>query len=262
MKIIHLDLETTSADITSARIVQIAFAIDNEEPRKRLINPGVPIPAEATAVHGITDEMVADAPTFRQVARALLEKLTEADVISGFNIESFDLPLLSEEFARVGIVWPAERPKIIDVYRLYQHWYPRKLANAVATYCGREQTAAHDAGGDVIDSRDVLAVMRQREDFEQALVETHDKGQIDLSGKLVRDADGDAVYTFGQHKGRKLREEPGFARWMLGKDFPADTKRCVEAELARIDSVRAGRFLTENSCLGSHRDGTERKACR
>ena len=234
MKIIHLDLETTSADITSARIVQIAFAIDNEEPRKRLINPGVPIPAEATAVHGITDEMVADAPTFRQVARALLEKLTEADVISGFNIESFDLPLLSEEFARVGIVWPAERPKIIDVYKLYTHWYPRKLANAVATYCGREQTAAHDAGGDVIDSRDVLAVMQQRPDFAEALVETHDKGQIDLAGKLVRDADGDALYTFGQHKGRKLREEPGFARWMLSKDFAADTKRAVEAELARI----------------------------
>ena len=234
MKIIHLDLETTSADITSARIVQIAFAIDNEEPRQRLINPGVPIPAEATAIHGITDEMVADAPTFRQVARALLEKLTEADVISGFNIESFDLPLLSEEFARVGIVWPAERPKIIDVYKLYTHWYPRKLANAVATYCGREQTAAHDAGGDVIDSRDVLAVMQQRPDFAEALVETHDKGQIDLAGKLVRDADGDALYTFGQHKGRKLREEPGFARWMLSKDFAADTKRAVEAELARI----------------------------
>ena len=239
MKIIHLDLETTSADITSARIVQIAFAIDNEEPRKRLINPGVPIPAEATAIHGITDEMVADAPTFRQVARALLKKLTEADVISGFNIESFDLPLLSEEFARVGIVWPAERPKIIDVYRLYQHWYPRKLANAVATYCGREQTAAHDAAGDVIDPRDVLSVMQQRPDFEQALIETHDKGQIDLAGKLVRDAEGDAVYTFGQHKGRKLREEPGFARWMLTKDFPADTKRAVEAELDRISGRAA-----------------------
>jgi DNA polymerase-3 subunit epsilon len=232
--IVHIDLETTSAEISSARIVQIAYAVNDDPPRQTLINPCIPIPAEATAIHGISDEMVKDAPTFRQVAKSLLEKLAEAEAISGFNIESFDLPLLSEEFAMVGIIWPIERPKIIDTMRIYHHLYPRKLGNAVATFCGREQTAAHDAGGDVIDSRDVLAVMRQRSDFEAVLAETHDKGQIDLAGKIVRDAEGDAVYTFGQHKGRKLREEPGFARWMLGRDFPSDTKRHIEKELARI----------------------------
>jgi len=234
MIVLHLDIESTGVDPVKDSIVQIAYAIDDAAPVSTLINPGTPIPAEATEVHGITDEMVKDAPTFRQISKSLYERLIAAEILSGFNVKSFDLPLLSEEFARVGITWPVERPKIIDVYRLYTHWYPRKLANAVATYCGREQTDAHDAGGDVIDSRDVLAVMRQRPDFEAVLAETHDKGQIDLAGKIVRDADGDAVYTFGQHKGRKLREEPGFAKWMLQRDFPADTKRAVEAELLRI----------------------------
>lgn len=237
--ILTIDLESTGVDPVKDRIVQIAFAMDNEEPRKRLVNPGIPIPAEATLVHGITDEMVANAPAFRQVAKSLLEKLTEAEAISGFNIESFDLPLLSEEFARIDVIWPADRPKIIDVYKLYTHMYPRKLANAVATFCGRDQTAAHDAAGDVIDSRDVLAMMRNRHDFDEVLRDSHDKGQIDLAGKLVRDADGDAVYTFGQHKGKKLRDQPGFANWMLSRDFPADTKRCISLEFDRIVAGRA-----------------------
>lgn len=236
MSICFLDCETTGADPIKDRIIQIAFAIDNEEPRKRLINPEMSIPAEAIEVHGITDEMVRDAPTFRQVAKSLHEEILKAEAISGYNIESFDLPLLSEEFARVGITWPVERPKIIDTYKLYAHFYPRKLANAVATFCGREQSAAHDAAGDVVDSREVLAVMQQRKDFEEALKETHDKGQIDLAGKIVRDSDGDAVYTFGQHKGKKLRQEQSFARWMLTKDFSSDTKRCIEAEFERLRS--------------------------
>ena len=233
--IFHFDLETTGVDPAKDRIVQIAYAMGNEEPRKRLINPGIPIPAEATAIHGITDEMVANAPTFGQIAKALLEKLDRADCISGFNILSFDLPLLSEEFARVGITWPVKRLRIIDVYKLYSHWYPRKLANAVATYCGREQTAAHDAAGDVIDCRDVLSVMQNRSDFAEVLDTTHNVGQIDLAGKLVRDQEGYAVYTFGKHKGQRLCDQPGFARWMLGVDFPVDTKRAVELELARIN---------------------------
>ncbi len=243
MSAFYFDLETTGTDPLKDRIVQMAFAIGKDEPRKRLINPGIPIPSEATAIHGITDEMVANEPTFRQLSNSILRELMQSEVIIGYNIRSFDLPLLSEEFARVGITWPAigEQLAVVDVFDLYREFCPRKLANAVDEFCHRDQTSAHDAAGDVVDVRDVLQAMQARPEWQavSSAIAERPKG-LDLAGKLVLDKDGDASYAFGKNQGRKVRQDLSYAQWMLKNEFPANTKACLREEMRRLQFIAEG----------------------
>jgi len=233
------DLETTGVEVDSARIVQIACRkLDNlflpmEPAKKMLINPGIPIPADATEVHKITDEMVANAPTFKQVSKSLFTYFEGCD-LAGFNIINYDNPLLAEEFARVGIEWPAPGTRVVDVLKIFYAKEPRTLSGAVKHYLGREHEEAHDAEGDINATDEVLLAMiakygdLQVMDIEKLheFCEGEEK-RIDIAGKIVLNKDGVAVYGFGKDKGKTVRDNPGFGNWMLKQGFTTNTKEVV-----------------------------------
>ena len=233
MTLLSLDLETTGTDPATARIVEIAIVPVGGEAKVRRINPGIPIPPEATAIHGITDADVAECPTFRQIARGVLSAL-DGVTLTGFNVRDYDVPVLAEEFHRAGIEW--EPAGVLDAFQVFRHFERRDLAAAVRFYLGREHVGAHGAEADARAAADVLGAQlaRYAVDLDAAAkITAGEESRIDLAGKLVRRADGEAVYAFGKVKGRTVREDPGFAAWMLRQDFTENTKRHVRAELAR-----------------------------
>lgn len=236
--IIVFDLETTGTDVSKDRIVQLAAVkvsddfTKHDELKTILINPGVPIPKEASDVHGITDEMVADKPTFAQYAKKLHEYFQGCD-IAGFNSIRFDVQLLMAEFERAGITLDLSNTNLIDAYTIFIMKEQRNLSAAVKFYCGREMEGAHDAGNDVMATLDVLkAQLSHYPDLaSMSLNELHnfcggDK-RIDLSGYLVYDENRDVVFNFGKHKGAKVVDQISYAQWMIGSDFPRDTKRVL-----------------------------------
>ena len=229
-----IDLETTGVKIAQDRIVQIgihyipAAEFPAREPVDLLINPECPIPAEATECHGITDEMVADKPTFAQVALALMEALRGCDLV-GFNLTNFDVPLLWEEFYRAEITWDLRGIQIIDVGTLFKKLNPRTLSAAVQRYCGRPHEDAHAAIADAKATADVLMAMTAEHDelrpmsIEQLASESMFEKRFDLAGLIVEGKDGRPAYNIGKAKGTAVADDPGFGRWMMGRDFPTQT---------------------------------------
>lgn len=212
-RIIAIDLETTGTDPATARIVEIALVDPDGTRRVRRINPGIPIPPEATAVHGITDADVADCPTFPQIARSLFYVL-EGVQLTGFNVRDYDIPLLAEEFARAGMDWEPTAP-VLDAFQVFRHHEPRDLAAAVRFYLGADHAGAHGAEADAVAAASVLGAQLARYDIsleDVARITAGEQPRIDLAGKLVRRADGEAVYAFGKVKGKTVREDPGFGR--------------------------------------------------
>lgn len=233
--IIFFDLETTGTDTVKDRICQIAAVKVNHDfsmfqaVKKYLINPTINIPTEATEVHGITNEMVKDAPTFKQFAKGAEQYFNGCD-LAGFNILQFDVPLLSEEFNRVGIKWPDPKTKVADAFHIFREKEKRDLAAAVKFYCGKDHTDAHDAGADVLATVDVLtSQIKKYEELAPDMQTLHsfcegENKRIDLAGKLVMNKDGEAIYNFGRHKGHLVKSQPGFAKWMLSADgMPSNT---------------------------------------
>lgn len=286
-----IDIESTGLDPATDRIVELAIVIlrvDGTTMERCLrMNPGVPIPPEATAVHGITDADVAYKPRFEQYALALKCLLEDCD-LAGFNCLNYDVPLLWEEFFRAGIEWDLSGKQIIDVGNIFKKKEQRTLGAAVEFYSKRDQwlvngytllrrqylevmeahgiappveiptaeqllggrthEGAHGALADTLATLEVfqgqlarytdLAEMPVEQLAEFSRMEEHKR--LDLAGKLVVDSDGDAVYNIGNKKGTKVRVDESFARWMLGKDFTANTKFAIEAELERLhESYRA-----------------------
>lgn len=249
--LVCFDLETTGADIAHDRIVSIALSflepLGTRLDKYTLVNPGMPIPPEATNVHGITDEMVADAPRFAQIAKSIHAQITGKD-LGGFNIKGFDIALLAEEFARLDLVLPLEGIKVFDALGIFMNNERRRLQDAVKFYCGREITDAHNAAGDVESTIDVLCaqVAMYGLDTPEAIA-LHSRGKwegeelvmqdlYDPAGKLYVDKDGDVCYNFGKAKDTKARVDPGFGGWMLKQDFiPLVTKRML---MAYFDTLR------------------------
>jgi DNA polymerase-3 subunit epsilon len=204
-----------------------------------LINPGVKIPEQASAVHGITDEKVANCPRFKDVARDIGEFISGCD-LAGHNAISYDIVLLRAEMARCGfrIALVPDR-RLIDTLELFRLDIPHTLAGALAFYCDREiGDDAHDAMVDVEACVDVLRAQAHRRDYDLlAMAEDSYGDRVTLDGKLAKDADGDTVLTFGKYKGEKLAHlaltEPSFLRWMLDKDFADEVKDLVRAALQR-----------------------------
>jgi DNA polymerase-3 subunit epsilon len=242
---IFFDLETTGADIAKDRIVSIAVSKltpdGSREDKYMLVNPGMPIPAEATAVHGITDEMVKDSPRFHQIAKSLHAHIDGLD-LAGFNIKGFDIPLLAEEFSRVGLDFPRKGIRVFDALGIFMNMERRRLQDAVKFYCGREITDAHNAAGDVESTIDVMTAQVERYGFDTPeAIELHGRGQwdgeelvmrelYDPAGKLYLDDDGDVCYNFGKAKDTKVKVDPGFGNWMLKQEFiPRVTKSLLLA---------------------------------
>ena len=237
------DLETTGIDPARDKIVEIAVVRiegDRTEARTRRINPERPIPAEATAVHGISDADVADAPPFRQVARSFLEFLADAD-LAGYNIRRFDVPLLDREFKECGLDLALRSRRIVDAMTIFHRKEPRDLPAAVRFFLGREHEGAHGAEADVLATVAVLDAELARYPDLPRSVDALDawcnpvpEGAVDRSGKFVL-REGEVVFAFGKQKGRSLREiarvQRDYLEWILKQDFPEDARALVEKAL-------------------------------
>jgi DNA polymerase-3 subunit epsilon len=238
--LISLDLETTGVDVSRDRIAQIACVrLDPDGTRSRrarLVNPGQPIPAEATAIHGIQDSDVEGEPTFAAIAKSLHHYLTGVD-LAGYNVRRFDAPLLTEEFRRCGLEWPDSDTMIVDAFEIFRCQEPHDLAHALKFYQGRELVNAHDALADAEAALDVLTgqayqyVGPRNVHLEDLAELARSPDWIDATGKL-RWVEGVAVVNFGRWKDRPLAGiDPDYLIWVLGQDFPPDFKTICKGAL-------------------------------
>ncbi|RPH38275.1 3'-5' exonuclease [bacterium] len=235
--LVFFDVETTGLNVQTDRIIQIStvkFVPGREQPNvcTVLMNPGIPIPPEATAIHHITNEQVKKLPGFPAFAMDLEEIFTSSDV-GGYNVARFDLPILAEEFRRCNIAFPAPGTKIVDVQSLFFLKEPRTLSAAVKFYCGKEHAGAHDAEADV---RAAVAVLESQLERYQELCGTVDELHslcfpeelVDFGGKLKKNGRGQTVWAFGKNRGKVVKDDPDYAKWVMKSDFPPDTKRIID----------------------------------
>lgn len=247
--ICFFDLETTGTNIATDRIVELAilkvFPNGNKESKTWLVNPGVPIPEEASAIHGITDEKVAGEPTFRELAREVYQMIQGCD-LAGFNSNRFDIPLLAEELLRAGVDFDMKNAVSVDVQTIFHKMEKRTLAAAYQFYCGKELTDAHSATADTQATYEVLLSQLDRYPEltnnvqELAAFSTHND-TVDFAGFIRRDENGEEVFGFGKHKGRSVHEvleqEPGYFGWMLNADFPLYTKKVLtQIKLSKLNN--------------------------
>lgn len=237
--IVFFDLETTGVNITKDRIVEISIikVMPGEEDtpvvKTRRINPEMHIPEEATAVHHITDADVANEPTFRQVARSLADFMRGCD-IAGFNSNRFDVPLLDEEFQRVGVDFDFHKARFIDVQTIFHKKEERNLTAAYRFYCGKPLEGAHGAAADTMATFEVLLAQLERYDDLPCDVEglsrfSSHNNNVDFMGRLIYDDKGRETINFGKYKGQPaadvLAKDQGYYSWIMQGDFPSDTKR-------------------------------------
>ncbi|MBQ7252542.1 MAG: 3'-5' exonuclease [Kiritimatiellae bacterium] len=240
------DLEATGLNKKTDRIVSVAilrYEPGAEAAPRRiyyLVNPTVPIPAEATAIHGISDADVADAPTFADLAPVVRKDLEGCD-LGGYNILGYDIDLLCCEFARAGMEFKVSGRDILDVQRIYFKREPRTLSAALKFYCGEDHAEAHDAMGDAIATVEVLSgQFRRYGDLPTTVASLYeysvppDPSLVDRERKF-RWQNGEVVLNFGKNSGRPLkdvaRNEPGFLRWMLKADFGDEAKKIASDAL-------------------------------
>ncbi len=239
------DLETTGTDPATDRVVDIAVVRvepdGSREARARRIHPERAIPPDATAVHGIRDEDVRDAPVFRQIARGLLEFLGEAD-LAGFNILRFDVPLLDREVRDAGLDLGLAQRRIVDAMTIFHRKESRDLSAAVRFYLGQDHGQAHAAAADVAAVLEVLDAQlgryadlpREVEDLDRWCRPMAPADAADRSGKFVWRS-GEIVLSFGRYSGKTLREvardERDYLEWILRTDFPYDAREIVERAL-------------------------------
>ncbi|MBS1486290.1 MAG: 3'-5' exonuclease [Bacteroidetes bacterium] len=243
------DLETTGINISRDRIIEIAVikVMPNGEMirKSNRVNPGIPIPPESTAIHGITDDDVKNKPTFKEVAKDYARFMEGCD-LAGFNILKFDVPMLVEEFLRADVEFDYQRKKIIDSQRIFHLMEKRNLASAYRFYCRKEMTNAHSAEADTQACLEVLQAQIEKYDGSdvtdtqerkigmikndmESLSKLVSDDLVDLSGRMVRNPKGEVIFNFGKHKNKLVtqvfKEEPSYYDWMMNGDFPLDTKR-------------------------------------
>ena len=238
--ICFFDLETTGTNPGKDRIVEIAvLKLDINNQKKEMVwrvNPECPIPDEASSVHGITDEMVKDQPIFKQISKERYNFIDGCD-LGGYNIDKFDLPLLVEEFIRSGIdVSSFVKVKTVDVQTIFFKKEPRDLSSALKFYCNKDHGNAHTALDDTIATYEVLlSQLDKYHDLEPSVdflsTLTRRNKNIDFAGRIIEDDNGDAIFNFGKHKGKKVKEvltkEKGYYSWMMNSDFPEYTKKVI-----------------------------------
>jgi DNA polymerase-3 subunit epsilon len=243
------DLETTGVNITNDRIIEIAVIklMPNGEILKKtnVLNPGVTILPESTAIHGISNDDVQGKPTFKEVEKEYAKFMEGAD-LSGFNILKFDIPMLVEEFLRAEVDFDYSRKKIIDSQKIFHLMEKRTLSAAYKFYVNKELTNSHSAEADTQASMEVLLAQVEKYESQDvtdglgnkigeikndmdALSKLTSESLVDLAGRMIRSAKGDELFNFGKHKNKKvtdvLKEEPSYYDWMMNGDFPMDTKR-------------------------------------
>jgi len=247
--ICFFDLETTGTNIQHDRIIEIAvtkvFPSGEVSRKANLVNPTIPIPAESTVFHGITDEDVKGKPTFKEVAREYA-KLFEGCDLSGFNIMKFDVPVLVEEFLRADVEFDYTRKKIVDSQKIFHMMEKRTLRAAYQFYCKKDMDNSHSAESDTDACMEVLIAQIERYENQdvtdpignkvgeirndmEILSKLTSQGMVDLAGRMIVNSKGDIIYNFGKHKGKEVKnvfkEDPAFYDWVMNGDFSLDTKR-------------------------------------
>jgi DNA polymerase-3 subunit epsilon len=244
--LVCFDLETTGTRIDGDRIVEIGLVrVETDGSRRSfrtLVNPEMPIPPPASAVHGITDADVRDAPVLATVAREIVELFADAD-LAGFNSVGFDAPLLENDLRRVGVEFSLADRRHLDAMRIFHRMEPRTLVAAYRKYCGKDLREAHAALADVEATLEVLDAMVARYDELSGDVETlhrisnpNEGRYVDQSRKFEWNDDGQAVFAFGKHRGKTLAEvarlQPDYLEWMLGQDFSDEVAGILRGALA------------------------------
>ena len=235
------DLETTGVNISKDRIVEISilkvFPNGKEEKHTWKVNPEMPIPAETTAIHGISDEDIKDAPTFKALSKEIHTLIKDAD-LAGFNSNRFDIPLLAEEMLRVDLDFDMKSRVAVDVQTIFHKKEQRTLSAAYKFYCDESLENAHSAEADTVATYEVLKAQLDRyDDLEndtKFLAEFSSRKQFaDFAGFIAFNKEGVECFSFGKHKGKLvtdvLEKEPGYFGWLLGADFPLYTKKVLTA---------------------------------
>lgn len=233
------DLETTGVNVAKDRIVEIAilkvFPNGNKESKTWLVNPEIKIPKEVIAVHGITDEKVANEPTFKQLASEIYNLIRDSD-LGGFNSDRFDIPLLAEEMLRAGIDFDMNNRRSVDVQTIFHKMEKRTLGAAYKFYCDKELVNAHAAAADTLATYEVLLAQIERypdlDNNTEALADfSMRKKSLDFAGFIIEDKNGEPIFSFGKHKLKKVRAvleaEPGYYSWIMQADFPLYTKKVL-----------------------------------
>lgn len=260
--ICFFDIESTGLSVVSDRIVQLAIIKlfpDDRAPEElnQLINPGIPISQEAMEVHGITPKMLSNKPTFQQVAKKIYDFIGEAD-LAGYNSNRFDVPMLMEEFSRVGMEFSIQKRRLIDVQRIFYKMEPRTLKAALKFYCQKDFENAHDALADVQATIDVFMGQLKKyenEDFQlddgtviptpirndiQTIHDfTNDLNYADATQKFKYNKDGVIVFNFGKQSGlpvgETLSKDRNFYNWILNKEFTSQVKQIVKHEVKEYE---------------------------
>jgi len=231
-----IDLETTGINLSSDRIIEIAIVKvspdGKQQVKRRLVNPEMPIPPSSTEVHGITDEMVASAPSFRQIANEIKQFIDLSD-LAGYNSNRFDIPLLAEEFLRAGLDLEMNGRRLLDVQRIFHQMEQRTLSAAYKFYCQKVLEDAHSAEADASATWEILQAQLERypqlgNNVESVLKVIGEEEVVDYARRFIF-MNGVEVFNFGKHKGRAvsdvLKAEPQYYDWMMKGDFPLHTKK-------------------------------------
>lgn len=239
--ICFFDLETTGVDVAKDRIVEISifkvFPNGNKESKTWLVNPEMKIPFQVSQIHGITDEKVANEPTFKELSGQIYTMIKDAD-LAGFNSDRFDIPLLAEELLRAGVDFDMKNRVSVDVQTIFHKMEERTLSAAYKFYCGKTLENAHSAEADTMATYEILKAQLEHypelENDMKSLSEfTTRKKTVDFAGFIALNDKGQEIFTFGKHKGalveKVLEEEPGYFGWIQNADFPLYTKKVLTA---------------------------------
>lgn len=237
--LLFFDIESTGLNVATDRIVEISMVKvmpdGSRQVKTRRVNPTIPIPEAAQAVHGISDEDVKDCPTFAQLAKSMLQFMEGCD-IAGYNSINFDIPMLTEEFMRVGMDPHLRERNLVDVQVIFYKKEPRTLSGAYKFYCDKNLDDAHAAEADTMATLEVLEAQLDRypdlENDVAALAEFTKRGKmLDYAGRFVLDDNDQPIFNFGKHKGKSvsavLASEPSYYSWMMEGDFTQDTKNVL-----------------------------------
>lgn len=237
--IVFFDLETTGINVSSDRIVEITYLKvepnGNKTSKTLRINPQMHIPEQASAVHGIYDQDVADCPAFRQVAASIAKDIEGCD-LAGYNSINFDIPLLVEEFLRADVDIDLKRRKFVDVMVIFYKQEPRNLSAAYKFYCGKDLSNAHSSEADTMATLEILeAQLCRYGDLENTIdflseYSSHNKN-VDYAGRIIYDDKKREIFNFGKYKGMLVvdvfQRDPSYYQWMMNGDFPLYTKKVI-----------------------------------
>jgi DNA polymerase-3 subunit epsilon len=238
--ILFFDIESTGLNVASDRIVEISalklMPNGDQELKTRRLNPTIPISPEAQKIHGISNEDVADCPTFKEVAKSLANWMSGCD-FAGYNAIKFDIPLLAEEMLRAGVQFDFRKRKVVDVQNIFHKMEQRTLSAAYKFYCNKDLENAHSAEADTVATFEILEAQLDRysdvlENDVKFLAEFSTKSKLlDYAGRIALDNNDEPIINFGKYKGKKvtdvLLKDPGYYSWIMNGDFTLDTKQVL-----------------------------------